>query len=68
MYNIFISAGIMVATFLLLKFAAGLSWWFSLVIALLLFMGTFYLISRIIMKKVMAVMETATKDLQAPAD
>ena len=65
MYNIFISAGIMVASFLLLKFAAGLFWWFSLVIALLLFMGTFYLISRIIMKKVMAIMETATKDLQA---
>jgi len=65
MYNLFISAGIMVASFFLLKFAAGLSWWFSLVIALLLFMGTFYLISRIVMKKVMAIMETATRDLQA---
>jgi tetratricopeptide (TPR) repeat protein len=65
MYNLLISAGIMVATFLLLKFVAGLSWWISLVIALLLFMGLFYLISRIVMKKVMAIMETATKDLQA---
>jgi tetratricopeptide (TPR) repeat protein len=65
MYNLLISSGIMVASFLLLKFAAGLSWWISLVIALLLFMGTFYLISRIIMKKVMAIMETATRDLQA---
>jgi len=65
MYNILISAGIMVASFLVLKFAVGISWWFSLVIALLLFMGTFYLISRIVMKKVMAVMETTTKDLQA---
>jgi len=65
MYNLLISAGTMVAAFLLLKFAAGLSWWISLVIALLLFMGLFYLISRIVMKKVMAIMETATKDLQA---
>jgi tetratricopeptide (TPR) repeat protein len=65
MYNLLISAGIMVATFLLLKFAAGLSWWISLVVALLLFMGVFYLISRIVMKKVMTIMETATRDLQA---
>ncbi len=65
MYNLLISAGVMVASFLLLKFAAGLSWWLSLVLALLLFMGVFYLISRIVMKKVMAIMETATKDLQA---
>lgn len=65
MYNILISAGIMVVTFLLLKFPVQLNWWFSLVISLLLFMGVFYLISRIVMKKVMAVMETATKDLQA---
>ena len=65
MYNLLISAGILVAAFLLSKFAIGLSWWISLVIALLLFMGSFYLISRLVMKKVMAIMETATKDLQA---
>ena len=65
MYNLLISAGTMVAAFLLLKFATPLSWWLSLVIALLLFMGVFYLISRMVMKKVMAIMETATKDLQA---
>jgi tetratricopeptide (TPR) repeat protein len=65
MYNILISAGAAVAVFLILKFAAGLSWWLSLLIALPVFMGVFYLISRLIMKKVMAVMEAATKDLQA---
>ena len=65
MYNILISAGIMVIAYLVLTFAAGLSWWFSLVISLLLFMGVFYLISRVVMKKVMAIMESATKDLQA---
>ena len=65
MYNILISAGVAVAVLLLLKFAAGLAWWIALLVALLLFMGVFYLISRFVMKKVMAVMETATKDLQA---
>jgi tetratricopeptide (TPR) repeat protein len=65
MYNIFISAGAAVVTFLLLMFPAGLAWWWSLPIALLVFMGVFYLISRIIMKKVVEIMETATKDLQA---
>ena len=65
MYNLLISAGTLVVSFLLLKFAAGLSWWLSLVVSLLLFMGVFYLISRLVMKKVMAIMETATRDLQA---
>jgi tetratricopeptide (TPR) repeat protein len=65
MYNIFISAGAAVAVFLILKFAAGLSWWIALPIALAVFIGLFYLISQLVMKKVMAVMETATKDLQA---
>jgi tetratricopeptide (TPR) repeat protein len=65
MYNILISAGAAVVVFIILKFAAALSWWLSLLIALPVFMGVFYLISRLIMKKVMAVMEAATKDLQA---
>jgi len=65
MYNILISAGAGGVVFLILLFAAGLSWWLSLLIALPVFMGVFYLISRLVMKKVMAVMEAATKDLQA---
>jgi tetratricopeptide (TPR) repeat protein len=65
MYNILISAGAALATFTLLKFAVALSWWLSFIIALLIFVGVFYLISRYIMKQVMAIMDTATKDLQA---
>lgn len=65
MYNLLISIGSAVAVFLLLKFATPLPWWGALLIALVVFMGLFYLISRLIMKKVMAIMETATKDLQA---
>lgn len=65
MYNLLISAGSAVVVFLLLNLAAGLSWWLSLLIALLVMMGCFYVVSRIVMKRVMAIMETATKDLQA---
>jgi predicted Zn-dependent protease len=65
MYNILISCGAAALVFVLLKFAAGLHWLMALFIAFLVFIGSFYLISRIIMKKVMAVMETATRDLQA---
>jgi predicted Zn-dependent protease len=65
MYNILISIGSAVAVFLLLTFVAGLPWWGALLVALVVFIGLFYLISRLIMKKVMAIMDTATKDLQA---
>jgi tetratricopeptide (TPR) repeat protein len=65
MYNILISVGSAIAVFLLLTFAVGLPWWGALLVALVVFMGLFYLISRLIMKKVMAIMDTATKDLQA---
>jgi tetratricopeptide (TPR) repeat protein len=65
MYNILISAGAALATFLLLKFAVALPWWAALTGALLIFAGAFYLISRYIMKQVMTVMETATRDLQS---
>jgi len=65
MYNFMISVGASIAVLLVLQFAAGLPWWLSFLIALALFAGSFLLISRIVMKKVMAVMETATRDLQA---
>jgi tetratricopeptide (TPR) repeat protein len=65
MYNILISAGAALATFILLKFAVTLPWWLAFIIALLIFVGAFYLISRYIMKQVMAIMDTATRDLQA---
>jgi len=65
MYNILISAGAAVIAFLLLLIPAGLAWWGALPVSLLVFMGVFYLISRFIMKKVVTIMETATKDLQS---
>lgn len=65
MYNILISAGASVAVLLILIFVLKLSWWVSLLIALIVFAIVFVLFSRITMKKVMASMETAGKDLQA---
>jgi len=65
MYNILISAGAAVAVLLILIFVLKLSWWIGLMIALIVFALVFVLFSRITMKKVMACMETAGKDLQA---
>jgi tetratricopeptide (TPR) repeat protein len=63
MYNILISTGAAIADFLLLYYF-GLTWWGALLVSLFVFAGTFILISRLVMKKVMAVMDTVTKDLQ----
>lgn len=63
MYNILISTGAAIADFLLLYYF-GLTWWGALLVSLFVFGGTFILISRLVMKKVMAVMDTVTKDLQ----
>jgi len=65
MYNILISLGTAVAIYLLLSLIAGLSWWIALLLALPVALLVFYLISRAVMAKVMAIMETATKDFQA---
>ncbi len=65
MYNIFISAGAALAVLLILLFGFKMVWWGSVLIALLVFMGVFLLFSRITMKKVTEVFETAGKDLQA---
>lgn len=64
MYNIFISQVAATAVFLILYLAAGLTWWASILLALPVFAGCFYLAARIVMKKVTAIMETATRDLQ----
>jgi tetratricopeptide (TPR) repeat protein len=63
MYNILISTGAAIADFLLLYYF-GLTWWGALLVSLFVFAGTFILISRLVMKKVMAVMDTVTRDLQ----
>lgn len=65
MYNILISAGASLAVLLILILVLKLSWWIALMIALIIFMVVFVLFSRITMKKVMASMEVAGKDLQA---
>jgi tetratricopeptide (TPR) repeat protein len=65
MYNLLISGGALVLAFVILKFVAGLHWFLSLFIGLLVFLGVFYFLSRFIMKKVSVIMDTATKDLQA---
>lgn len=65
MYNLLISAGAALAVFLILLFGFELVWWGSVMIVLVVFTGLFILFSRITMKKVMAVLDTAGKDLQA---
>ena len=63
MYNILISAAAAVAVLVILLLVK-LPWWGCLLVALALFGGLFVLLSRITMKKVMAIIETAGKDLQ----
>ncbi|BDV41993.1 hypothetical protein GURASL_09160 [Geotalea uraniireducens] len=63
MYNFLISGGVALAVIAIL-IVTGLSWWWAVLIGMLLFAGAFLLISRLIMKKVMAIMETANRDLQ----
>lgn len=65
MYNLLISGGALLLAFVILKFAAGLHWFVSLFIGMMVFLAVFYFLSRFIMKKVSAIMDTATKDLQA---
>jgi len=64
MYNIIISAILGIVTYAALFFAASLSWWMALIAAMVVLLGSFYLISRIIMKKVEAIISGAMKDLQ----
>jgi len=63
MYNALISAAVAVVVFVGLMLAVG-SWWIAALVSPLVAMLVFFLISRIVMKKVMAVMETANRDLQ----
>ena len=65
MYNLLISIGVAAAMLPPLIFGAGLSWWVSLLIALPVMMVCFILISRIVMKKIEAIMGGAMRDLQS---
>jgi len=64
MYNIIISLLLGTLTYLALVFGASLSWWIALAVAVIIMSASFYLISRIIMKKLEAIMSGAMKDLQ----
>src|SRR5664279_3048835 len=65
MYNILIAAGTAVAVLLILLFGFNLAWWGALLISLAFFAAVYVVCVRITMKKVMAAMEAASKDLQA---
>ncbi|MEI6702658.1 MAG: hypothetical protein WCL71_03865 [Deltaproteobacteria bacterium] len=65
MYNVYISVAVAAVFELILFFVPGLPWWGSLMISFMALGIAFVLLSRITMKKVIAVMETAGKDLQA---
>lgn len=65
MYNTYISAAVAAVVELILFFVFDLNWWVSLMIGIIALAVTFVLLSRVIMKKVMAAIEVAGKDLQA---
>lgn len=64
MYNIIISLLLGLATYSVIAFALQLDWWIALLVATVVICVVFYLISRIVMKKLEAVMSGAMKDLQ----
>lgn len=64
MYNIIISVVLALVTYLILAFAASLPWWIAAIAAISVMLASFVLISRIIMKRVEAIMSGAMKDLQ----
>jgi tetratricopeptide (TPR) repeat protein len=66
MYNLLISAAAAIVSFFLVTLPAGFHyWWAGLLLALVVFLGSFLLISRAITKKLEAIMEPAMKDIQA---
>jgi predicted Zn-dependent protease len=64
MYNIIISLFLGLATYAVIAFALKLAWWIALIAAIVVTTAVFYLISRIIMQKIEAIMSGAMKDLQ----
>lgn len=65
MYNILIAAGSALILLVILLAGFQLAWWSALLMALALFSIVYVLLVRLIMKKVMAAIEAAGKDLQA---
>jgi len=65
MYNLLIAAGAAIVALLLLLLGFKLVVWGALLIALIIFGGVYFMLVRITMKKVMAAIEAASKDLHA---
>jgi tetratricopeptide (TPR) repeat protein len=66
MYNLLISAAAALVAFFLVTLTAGFHyWWGGVLAALIVFLGCFLLISRVVTKKLEAIMEPAMKDIQA---
>ncbi|MDO3377024.1 tetratricopeptide repeat protein [Geoalkalibacter halelectricus] len=65
MYNIAISLGLCVLTTILLRAVFGLGLWLSTLISLVVFTVCYLILTRMVMKKVAALMDTAQRDLQA---
>jgi tetratricopeptide (TPR) repeat protein len=65
MYNILISAAAALVVFLVIKLGFSLSWWVSLLIALPVFIGSFFVIARVVTKKLEEIMGQAMKDIQS---
>jgi len=64
MINIAISLAVCALVTALLMAFAGLNFWIASIIGLLVFTGSFFLLTRFVMKKVGALMETAQRDIQ----
>ena len=65
MYNLLIAAGSAALVLLILVAGVKLAWWGALLIALTVFGIVYLVLVRLTMKKVMAAIEAAGKDLQA---
>lgn len=65
MYSLLLCTAAGAATFLVLLLGFKLSWWLAFLVGMVVFTLAFVVVSRIIMKKVMAALELAGKDLQA---
>lgn len=65
MLSVLIAAGLSAATSLTLQYAAGLEIWIAILASLVVFAAVYFLLLRIVMKKVSVIMETAQRDIQA---
>ncbi|KIH76401.1 TPR repeat-containing protein [Geoalkalibacter ferrihydriticus] len=65
MYNIAISLALCVLTTIVLRALVGLNLWLSTILSLVVFTVCYLILTRMVMKKVAALMESAQRDLQA---